>query len=71
MCFICVELIKGAITSKEARNNLSELAANLDPDHIYVVDDLIEEHEDKELLETDESYASGYRGRITDLEQSD
>jgi hypothetical protein len=71
MCFICAELIKGSITSKEAMNNLSELAANLEPEHVFVVDDLIQEYENKELAEGDEQYSSGYRDRPDDLEQSD
>ena len=37
MCLICVEYQKGKLTVNEAWNNLNEMQAAIDPEHIDVV----------------------------------
>jgi hypothetical protein len=51
MCLICVDLKKGVLKAKEARNNLDELSENMALDHYFEVLGLIW---DKESEEDDE-----------------
>ena len=51
MCAICVDLIRGQLTTQAAKKNLNEMAGSLDEDHIEEVEELIEEIEDGELDE--------------------
>ncbi len=42
MCLICVEFEKGKLTAKEARRALSEMVTKLEPDHVALVEKLLQ-----------------------------
>jgi len=50
MCIICVDLTKDKLTYKEARRNLREVGATIEPEHRMEVLKLIWKKEDDELL---------------------
>jgi hypothetical protein len=53
MCIICVDLTKDKLTYKEARRNLREVGATIEPEHRMEVLKLIWKKEDDELLGDD------------------
>lgn len=48
MCIICVDIQKDRLSAREARRNLGEMRASLDPEHVAEVEQLIEETEENE-----------------------
>jgi hypothetical protein len=48
MCIICVDLIKGQMTSAEAKRARREMVAKLDSTHLPVLEEIIAESEQKE-----------------------
>ena len=48
MCLICIEIEKDKLTTKEARNNLSELRDDMSKEHRLEVLKLIWKKEDEE-----------------------
>ena len=51
MCIICADLIKGLLTTGEARKNLREL--NLSPSHVVEILETIKDIEDEKLSLSD------------------